>query len=104
MISDDCGFKCHWGVADYLQATPPLVILHRQPMSNKRRHWVRTAVHLAAAGKNAVMPVIRRLSDKPYRWRVDTVGLAAVANHERKMPANFIGKDGYSITPPVVVI
>ena len=57
-----------------------------------------TAVHLAAAGKNAVMPVIRRLSDKPYRWRVDTVGLAAVANHERKMPANFIGKDGYSIT------
>ena len=96
MISDDCGFKCHWGVADYLQRSAR----HIASATDVKQAAAlgATAVHLAAAGKNAVMPVIRRLSDKPYRWRVDTVGLAAVANHERKMPANFIGKDGYSIT------
>ena len=44
------------------------------------------------------MPTIVRKSDKPYRWKIGKVELAKVANKEKMMPRNFIGKDGFSIT------
>ena len=47
---------------------------------------------------NGVMPVIRRTSDAPYRWKVEAAPLSAIANHEKIMPAGFIRKDGYGIT------
>ncbi|MDQ3617193.1 MAG: diphosphate--fructose-6-phosphate 1-phosphotransferase, partial [Pseudomonadota bacterium] len=37
-------------------------------------------------------------SDAPYRWKIEAAPLSKVANHEKKMPANFIRKDGYGIT------
>ena len=56
------------------------------------------AVDLALAGKNAVMPVIRRLSDDPYRWEIAEAALADVANVEKKVPRDFITEDGFGIT------
>jgi len=56
------------------------------------------AVEYALAGMNGVMPVIRRLSDAPYRWRVEPAPLSSIANHEKKMPAGYIDKSGYGIT------
>ena len=56
------------------------------------------AVKLAIAGRNAVMPVIERISDKPYRWRIGVANLADVANKEKKMPRDFISEDGFHIT------
>ena len=56
------------------------------------------AYHDALAGMNGVMPVIRRLSDAPYRWKVEPAPLSSIANHEKKMPPAFIRKDGYGIT------
>jgi 6-phosphofructokinase 1 len=47
---------------------------------------------------NGVMPVIVRTADAPYRWKVEPVALDRIANQEKKMPANFIRKDGYGIT------
>jgi 6-phosphofructokinase 1 len=47
---------------------------------------------------NGVMPVIRRLADSPYRWKIEAAKLSDIANHEKKMPAGFIRKDGYGIT------
>ena len=47
---------------------------------------------------NAVMPVIVRTSDAPYRWKIEAAPLGKIANHEKKMPAGFIRKDGYGIT------
>ena len=49
-------------------------------------------------GRNAVMPVIVRKSDRPYRWTVEPAPLADIANHERTMPDDFIRADGYGIT------
>jgi 6-phosphofructokinase 1 len=48
---------------------------------------------------NSVMPVIVRSSDAPYRWKIEAAPLTKVANHEKKMPAGFIRRDGYGITP-----
>jgi 6-phosphofructokinase 1 len=44
------------------------------------------------------MPVIVRTADAPYRWKVEAAPLAKIANHEKKMPAGFIRRDGYGIT------
>jgi len=42
---------------------------------------------------NAVMPVIVRTSDTPYRCGVDAIA-DQDPNHEKKVPADFIRKDG----------
>jgi 6-phosphofructokinase 1 len=56
------------------------------------------AVDFAIAGKNAVMPAIRRLSDTPYRWDIIEAPLSEVANQEKVLPGNFITADGFGIT------
>jgi 6-phosphofructokinase 1 len=58
----------------------------------------REAVRYAIAGKNAVMAGIRRTSQKPYRWSIEAMPLAKVANKEKMMPRNFITRDGFHIT------
>jgi 6-phosphofructokinase 1 len=58
----------------------------------------RAAVEYALAGKNAVMPAIVRVSDRPYRWKIAEAPLAKVANVEKKLPRDFITKDGFGIT------
>ena len=58
----------------------------------------RKAVEFALAGENAIMPVIVRTQNKPYRWTIDKVKLSRVANREKKMPRSFITKDGFGIT------
>jgi len=47
---------------------------------------------------NAVMPVIVRTSDAPYRWKIEAAPLASLANREKKLPKNFVRRDGYGIT------
>jgi 6-phosphofructokinase 1 len=59
----------------------------------------KAAVELALRGANAVMPAIKRTSNRPYRWSIDPVPLHRVANREKKMPRRFITKDGFGITP-----
>ncbi len=44
------------------------------------------------------MPAIVRISDKPYRWKIDVAPLARVANVEKKVPRDFITADGFGIT------
>jgi 6-phosphofructokinase len=56
------------------------------------------AVKLALAGQNALMTNIERLSDSPYKWKIGAVPLAQVANTERRMPREFISRDGWHIT------
>src|ERR1700756_3669865 len=50
----------------------------------------KAAVDYALAGMNAVMPVIVRTSDTPYRWKLEAAPLEKIANHEKKMPASFL--------------
>ena len=59
----------------------------------------KAAVEMALAGKSGVMPVVERISDHPYRWKVGEAQLSRVANREKMMPKRFITKDGFGITP-----
>jgi len=58
----------------------------------------KAAVEYALAGRNAVMPVIVRTSESPYRWKIEAAPLARIANREKKLPKGYITRDGYGIT------
>ena len=45
-----------------------------------------------------VMPVIRRIPGKKYRWKIESAKLSRVANVERKLPRSYITQDGFGIT------
>lgn len=36
---------------------------------------------------------------RPYRYAIVTAELASIANHERKLPAEYVRSDGSGITP-----
>lgn len=96
MINERLGYKCHWAVSDYLQRSAR----HIASAVDVEQAYAlgERAVELALRGENAVMPIIVRQSDEPYRWVIGTAQLSEVANAEKIMPDDFIGSDGYSIT------
>ena len=95
-VKDVLGHKVHWTMPDYMQRSAR----HIASLTDLEQAWAvgRSAVECAVNGQNAVMPVIVRDADTPYRWHVDIAPLARIANHEKTMPKNFIRKDGHGIT------
>ncbi|MYB89247.1 MAG: 6-phosphofructokinase [Proteobacteria bacterium] len=96
MIKQAHGYKYHWAVADYLQRAAR----HIASKTDVEQAYAmgKAAVQFALQGKTAVLPVIVRTSNKPYRWKIGSTSLARVANREKMMPRNFITKDGFGIT------
>lgn len=96
MVQEKLGYKYHYAVADYLQRSAR----HIASKTDVDQAYAmgKAAVDLALKGHNAVMPIIKRTSDKPYRWKVDSAPLSKVANVEKMMPKKFISKDGFGIT------
>jgi 6-phosphofructokinase len=96
MTQQAFGYKFHWAVADYLQRSARHIA---SKVDVEQAYAVgKAAVELALKGRNAVMPVIVRKSAKPYRWSIGEAPLSAVANQEKKLPRNFITRDGFGIT------
>jgi 6-phosphofructokinase 1 len=95
-VKDKLGYKVHWALPDYLQRSAR----HLASATDLEQALAvgRAAVECALSGQNAVMPVIVRDSDAPYRWHIDIAPLARIANHEKTMPKGFIRADGYGIT------
>lgn len=96
MIQQKYGYKYHWAVADYLQRAAR----HIASKTDVEQAYAvgKAAVEMALKGKNAVMPAIKRVSSKPYKWKIVEARLAKVANVEKMMPRNYISKDGFHIT------
>ena len=96
LIKSELHFKYHWAVADYLQRAAR----HIASAVDVEQAYAlgKAAVELALNGHNAIMPIIVREQDSPYRWSISHVPLADVANQEKAMPANFISADGMGIT------
>ncbi|MBA3486350.1 MAG: 6-phosphofructokinase [Lysobacter sp.] len=95
-VKDELGYKVHWTLPDYLQRSAR----HLASKTDLAQAEAvgRKAVEFALKGRNAVMPVIVRTSDAPYRWKIEAAPLTEVANHEKKMPDDFIREDGFGIT------
>ena len=96
MVRDELGYKYHYAVADYLQRSAR----HIASATDVRQAYAvgKAAVKMALAGETAVMPVIKRVSDRPYRWKIDKAPLARIANKEKMLPKRYITKDGFGIT------
>ncbi len=96
LIKDRLGLKYHWAVADYLQRSAR----HIASLTDVEQSYAlgKAAVELALAGKNAIMPIIVRESDHPYRWRIGEAPLEKVANVEVALPRDYITEDGFGIT------
>jgi 6-phosphofructokinase 1 len=97
LVREKLGYKYHWAVADYLQRAAR----HVASKTDVEQAYAvgRAAVEFAVKGLHAVMPAIIRKSSKPYRWKIEPVKLADVANVEKKVPRGFISADGFGITP-----
>jgi 6-phosphofructokinase len=96
LVKDKLDYKYHWAVADYLQRAAR----HLASKTDLDQSYAvgKAAVEFALAGKNAVMPAIVRVADKPYRWKIGEAPLAEVANREKMLPRNYITADGFGIT------
>ena len=81
LITTKLGCKCHWAVPDYLLRSAR----HIASETDLQQAYAvgRAAVEFAIAGRTAVMPAIRRLSDTPYRWDIIEAPLSEVANQEK---------------------
>ena len=97
IVKSKLGYKYHWAVSDYLQRSAR----HIASATDLDQAYSvgQAAVEFAVQGKNGVMPVIKRLADKPYKWTVAEAKLSRMANKEKMMPKRFITKDGFGITP-----
>ncbi len=96
MIKGELGYKYHWAVADYLQRSARHIA--SQTDVDQAYAVGKAAVEFALQGKNAVMPAIQRGKGKRYSWHIGEAPLQDVANQERKMPRDFISRDGFGIT------
>ena len=88
--------KCHWAVADYMQRSAR----HLASATDVAQAYAlgEAAVDIALGGANAVMAIIVRDGDSPYRWHIGAAPLAKVANVERPMPRDYISANGYGIS------
>jgi ATP-dependent phosphofructokinase / diphosphate-dependent phosphofructokinase len=96
MVKAELGYKYHWAVADYLQRAAR----HIASKTDVDQAYAvgKAAVQMALKGKNAVMPTIERKPGAKYKWTIGEAPLDKVANVEKKMPRDYITKDGFHIT------
>ncbi len=96
MVRSKLGYKYHYAIADYLQRSAR----HIASATDVKQAYAvgKAAVQFALEGKTAVMPVIKRTSDAPYRWRIESAALSRIANKEKMLPKRYIAKDGFGIT------
>ena len=97
LISAELGYKHHWAIPDYLQRAAGHLVSATD--AAQARAVGAAAVEYALAGRDGMMPAIRRLADAPYQWDIVPVSADAVGNRERLVPAHFIRADGLHVTP-----
>ena len=96
MVRDQLGYKYHYAISDYLQRSAR----HLASKTDLEQAYAvgKRAIELAVEGHNAVMPVIRRLTENPYTWDIATAELKDLANVEKMVPREYITEDGFGIT------
>lgn len=96
MVRESLKVKVHWSVLDYVQRAAR----HLASQTDVDQAYAvgRAAVTYALQGKTDVMPVIKRRSDHPYRWRIEPAALTRLMNREKSLPRGFLTGDGYRLT------
>lgn len=96
LIRGKLKFKSHYAIADYMQRSAAHLVSKAD--LDQAMAAGKAAIEFAVAGKTAVMPVIVREADSPYRWSIGMADIKDIANVEKHMPREFISADGFGIT------
>jgi 6-phosphofructokinase len=96
MIKEAYHYKFHWAVPDYLQRSARHIA--SQTDVDQAYAVGIEAVLAAKNGLNNIMITIERTQQTPYQWKTGYANLSEVANHEKKLPREFISADGMHIT------
>ena len=96
LVQEKLKYKYHYAIADYLQRSAR----HIASLSDLEQAYAlgKAAVEFALQGKNAILPIIIRDQDLPYQWHICDAPLSQVANCEKKLPRDFITREGFGIT------
>lgn len=96
MVQNELGYKCHYSIPDYLQrAGKHLCSKLDIEIANAVG---KAAVEFAIQDKNNVMPCIKTIQNKPYKYKIEPISLNQIANVERKLPNDFIDEENLTIT------
>ena len=96
LINNELKLKYHWSVSDYLQRSAR----HLASKTDLEQAFA-VGVHalkLALSGETGVMPIIKRVSNNPYKWEIGTGDLKDIANLEKTLPKEYISDCGFRIT------
>ena len=80
--------KNHWAVADYLQRSAR----HIASKPSRSGLCCRRTCSETSFLEDSLIPIIKRTSDSPYKWKIATAPLKNVANIEKTMPKNLFLK------------
>ena len=96
MLRRALNVKVHWSVLDYVQRSAR----HLASQTDVEQAYAvgEAAVGYAIKGISGVMPVIQRIDDRPYRWRVVPAPVGAIMNREKRLPRGFLTTDGWRLT------
>lgn len=96
VIKQNLNLKYHWAVSDYLQRSARHIASTVDV--TQAYELGKYAVEFALAGKNAVMPIIIRDNNSPYKWHIEDMPLSKIANQEKTLPKDYMRADGFGIT------
>mgnify|MGYP001452641507 FL=1 len=96
LINNELKLKYHWSVSDYLQRSARH-LASKTDLDQAFAVGVH-AVKLALSGETGVMPIIKRVSNNPYKWEIGTGDLNDIANLEKTLPKEYISECGFRIT------
>jgi len=100
LINNKLKMRNHWAVADYLQRSARHIA---SKVDLEQAQAVGSfAIKYAMAGMNGVMPIIVRHKGSKYKWSIEAAPLSKIANLEKKLPKNFISKNGMNITQKAI--
>ena len=96
MIRRTLNVKVHWSVLDYVQRSAR----HLASRTDVEQAYAvgEAAVGYAVKGLSGVMPVIQRISDRPYRWQIVPAPVGSIMNREKRLPRGFLTRDGWRLT------
>lgn len=60
-----------------------------------------SAVKYAVVGNSGFIPVLKRVSEKPYRYDIEYIELGCIANIEKKVPVEWINKEQNDVTKEI---
>lgn len=96
IVGDHLNSKTHCAIPDYCQRSASHLV--------SKVDWTlayeagKAAVEAAVNDEHGVLPIVKKVSDKPFEFTFESVDLQKVANLEKRVPDEFFTADGMDIT------